>query len=172
MTLGSHQKTIGTSQVHITPRHILDALGPFDLDPCAADPRPWDCAKENLTEADDGLGSEWLPDEFVWCNPPFDRRVVGEWIAKMAAHGHGIALVHARTETQWFRPCWERGTAILFFGKRINFCQPDGKANSKANGVPGNSGAPVCFVAFGPLALIRLENCGLEGALVTAWQNH
>jgi len=39
MTLGSHQQTIGKSQDHLTPRWIIDALGPFDLDPCAADPR-------------------------------------------------------------------------------------------------------------------------------------
>ena len=51
MTHGSHQKTIGTSQVHLTPRWIIDAWGPLDLDPCAADPRPCDCAKVNLCEA-------------------------------------------------------------------------------------------------------------------------
>jgi hypothetical protein len=47
MTLGSHQKAICTSQVHITPRWIIDGLAPFGLDPCAANPRPWDCAKAN-----------------------------------------------------------------------------------------------------------------------------
>ena len=47
MTLGSQQKTIGTSQVHLTPRWIIDALGPCDLDPSAADPQPWDCAQVN-----------------------------------------------------------------------------------------------------------------------------
>ncbi len=31
MTLGSHQRTIGATQVHLTPRCIIDALGPFDL---------------------------------------------------------------------------------------------------------------------------------------------
>jgi hypothetical protein len=41
MTLGSHQQSIGKSQVHLTPRWIIDALGPFDLDPCAATVRPW-----------------------------------------------------------------------------------------------------------------------------------
>jgi hypothetical protein len=40
MTLGSHQKTIGDSQSWITPRHVLDALGVFDLDPAGAFPRP------------------------------------------------------------------------------------------------------------------------------------
>ena len=37
MALGSHQTTVGKSQVHITPKFIIDALGPFDVDP-AADP--------------------------------------------------------------------------------------------------------------------------------------
>jgi hypothetical protein len=32
MTLDSHQKTVGTSQVHLTPRWIIDELGPFGLD--------------------------------------------------------------------------------------------------------------------------------------------
>ena len=59
MTLGSHQTCIGKSQVHITPQWILERLGPFDVDPCAADPRPWDCAKQNITEAEDGLSKEW-----------------------------------------------------------------------------------------------------------------
>jgi hypothetical protein len=35
MTLGSHQRTIGTSQVHITPRWVIDALGPFITDSAA-----------------------------------------------------------------------------------------------------------------------------------------
>jgi hypothetical protein len=47
MTLGSHQQTVGKSQNHITPRWIIDTLGPFDLDPAAADPRPWPCARTN-----------------------------------------------------------------------------------------------------------------------------
>ncbi len=36
MTLGSHQKTVGASQAHLTPRWIIETLGPFDLDPCAS----------------------------------------------------------------------------------------------------------------------------------------
>ncbi len=60
MTLGSHQQSVGKSQTHFTPRQILDALDEFDLDPCAGDPRPWDCARVNYTEADDGLGAPRL----------------------------------------------------------------------------------------------------------------
>jgi hypothetical protein len=47
MTIGSHQRSVGASQNWITPRWVIEAIGPFDLDPCAAHPRPWDCAKIN-----------------------------------------------------------------------------------------------------------------------------
>ena len=112
MTLGSHQKTIGDSQDWITPQHILRALGPFDLDPAAADPRPWDCAKVNWTEKDAGFIRDWTGRIFL--NPPFDRRQVGKWVAKLAVHGDGILLIHARTEAGWFEPIWARADAILF----------------------------------------------------------
>jgi hypothetical protein len=94
MTLGSHQTSIGASQVHITPRWIIDRLGPFDLDPCAAFQRPWDCAVNNIIEAEDGLSRRWFG--LTYLNPPFDRREVGTWIARLATHGNGIALLHAR----------------------------------------------------------------------------
>jgi hypothetical protein len=117
MTLGSHQTSIGKTQVHITPRWILEVLGPFDLDPAAADPRPWDWAAVNYTERDDGLrfGRPFL-------NPPF----VPLWIRKLARHGCGTALLHARTETDWFEPIWESATVILFMADRLSFYRPDG----------------------------------------------
>jgi hypothetical protein len=99
MTLGSHQQCVGKSQVHIIPKWIIDALGPFDLDPAAADARPWDCARINWSSH--GLYREWPRDLFVYLNPPFDRREVGDWISRLARHGNGITLLHARTETAW-----------------------------------------------------------------------
>jgi hypothetical protein len=92
MTLGSHQRTISASQVHITPRWIIADLAPFDLDPCAADPRTL-----NVTEAADSLRHPWAGR--VWLNPPFDRYQVGRWIGRLAEHGRGTALLHARCET-------------------------------------------------------------------------
>src|SRR5262249_22060224 len=97
MTLGSHQTSVGKTQVHITPHWIIEALGPFDLDPAAADPRPWACAAVNYMERDDGLRQPWFGR--VWLNPAFDRYVVPFWIRKLARHGCGTALLHARTET-------------------------------------------------------------------------
>jgi len=138
MTLGSHQRSIGASQTYITPRWIIDRLGTFDLDPCAAPRQPWPCAFESWTA--DGLIRDWHGR--VWLNPPFDRREVGKWISKLAAHGNGIALVHARTETDWFEPVWG-SSAILFFAKRITFCKEDGTEHS------ANSGAPAVLAAWG-----------------------
>lgn len=162
MTLGSHQQTIGKSQVHITPRWIIDALGPFDLDPCAADPRPWGCASDNYALPQNGLILAWYG--FVFLNPPFDRYAVADWIDKLAHHrAGGIALLHAHTETEWFRPCWEHASAILFMAHRISFYLPDGTEQ------PANSGAPPVLVAFGAEAKRRLAACNISGALVTGW---
>jgi hypothetical protein len=161
MTLGSHQTSIGKSQVHITPRWIIERLGPFDLDPCAADPRPWDCAAHNIVEREGGLSQPWHG--CVWLNPPFDRYEVAKWIGRLAKHGNGIALLHARTEAGWFEPCWQSAAAILFMADRIKFCRPDGTEQ------PANSGAPPVLVAFGPEALARVERSNIPGALVTGW---
>src|SRR6516225_538639 len=148
MTLGSHQRTVGRSQDHITPLWILDSLGgseSFDLDPAGADPRPWDCAK--VTWTSHGLERDWFG--FVYLNPPFDVRQVGEWIAKLAAHGNGIALLHARTEAAWFEPIWRRAACILFMADRIFFHRPDGIRH------PHNAGALVTRWHNQPAASVR-----------------
>lgn len=158
MTLGSHQRTVGKSQTHLTPRWIIDALGPFNLDPCAApSPRPWHCAQVNF-EAE-GLDRDWFGR--VWLNPPFDRYEVGKWVRKISDHGNGIALLHARTEAAWFEPLWETASAILFLGDRIKFCLPDGTEQR------ANSGAPVVLAAWGEDNKQALIKAGFDGWLVT-----
>jgi len=162
MTIGSHQRSVGESQVYITPYHFIRILGPFDLDPCAADPRPWDCGALNHTEADDGLSKSWHG--MVWLNPPFDRYQVGKWIAKLAGHGNGLALLHARTEAAWFEPIWDRASALFFLADRIKFCRPDGSEQ------PANSGAPVVLAAFGSEMMWRLRvQSELSGFFVDRW---
>jgi DNA N-6-adenine-methyltransferase (Dam) len=162
MTLGSHQASVGKSQIHITPRWIIERLGSFDLDPCAASPRPWDCARHNFIEADDGLSRPWRGRVFL--DPPYDRYEVGKWIDRLANHGYGTALLHARTEAGWFEPCWRSASAILFMADRVKFCRPDGSEQ------PANSGAPPVLVAFGEDDAIKLGSCGIPGALVTGWE--
>jgi hypothetical protein len=164
MTLGSHQRTIGKSQSHITPRHIIGALGAFDLDPCASTPQPWPCAAHAFTESDDGLAHEWFGR--VWLNPPFDRRLVGAFIERLAEHGRGTAFVHARTETAWFRPIWSDGTALLFLAGRVIFHKADGSLQTTKRGLVANSGAPVVLCAFGRDDADILAVCGIEGAFV------
>ena len=122
MTLGSHQRAVGRSQDWITPKVIIEALGPFDLDPCASRIQPWPCAAESWTE--NGLSYQWHG--FVWLNPPFDRYEVGAWVERMAGHDHGIALLHARTEAAWFMPVWDAASAIGFLHDRLYFHRPDG----------------------------------------------
>jgi hypothetical protein len=172
MTLGSHQRPVGKSQGHISPLWILRAIGAhgelaglpgIDLDPAAADPRPWDCAR--VSWSSHGLDREWPRDWSVYLNPPFDRYVVGDWILRLAAHGRGITLLHNRSETEWFRAIWLHASAILHLDKRIKFCLPDGSTQ------PHNSGAPAILVAFGDEALQRLRRCGIPGVLVTQWEH-
>ena|ERR1041385_2151782 len=163
MTIGSHQTTIGKSQTWITPKWIIDALGPFDLDPCAADPRPWDCASTNYAwPSTDGLAQKWLGR--VWLNPPFHRYEVGEWLKRMANHRSGIALVHARTEAQWFEWIWAGARAILFLADRLHFHHQDGKR------ARANSGAPPCLAAFSEDDAIKLSVSEIPGVFIERWR--
>jgi hypothetical protein len=170
MTIGSHQRTIGKSQVAITPRWILDPLGPFDLDPCGNNPRPWNCAATTYTEADDGLKLPWFGRAFV--NPEFHRYRIALWINRLVAHGRGVLLTHGRTDTEWFKPIRFNASAILFLAGRVIFHQPNGDLmricdpKSKHFGKPANSGAPVLLAAFGWDDADALCLCGLDGLFV------
>lgn len=164
MGLSAHQRPHrGASDVWLTPPEIIDRLGPFDLDPCAAIGQPWDTAAHHYTEIEDGLSQEWHG--FVWCNPPFGPEAA-KWLARMVEHGNGIALVPARTETRWFiKNVWDAATAILFLHGRPHFHHEDGR-RAKAN-----SGAPICLIAYGSNGHRQLGESGLAGSLVSLWRN-
>jgi hypothetical protein len=121
-------------------------------------------------EADDGLRQPWAGR--IWLNPPFDRYQVGKWIGRLAEHGCGTALLHARTETEWFRICYQRATAILFMAKRIIFVKSDGTPCRTKSGEVANSGAPPVLVAFGDYDATRLRAFASKhgGALVECWE--
>ena len=81
-----------------TPRWIIDTLGPFDLDPCAAPEsvRPFPTATTMLTRQEDGLAHEWHGT--VWMNPPYSRALLRQFCERMARHGDGIALLVNRQD--------------------------------------------------------------------------
>jgi hypothetical protein len=94
MSIGGHQSAAMLNDEWLTPPEILQALGPFDLDPCAPIKRPWPMAAEHYTVEDNGLAQPWVGR--VWCNPPYGLETA-RWLNRMAQHGNGIALIFART---------------------------------------------------------------------------
>lgn len=90
----------------------------------------------------------------------------GQVEERMGLHGHGLALVPARTETRWFiRTVWEMADAVLFLHSRPHFHYPDGKR------APFNSGAPICLVGYGSVGSERLRGSALRGTYITDWRN-
>lgn len=148
----------------LTPPEIIEALGQFDLDPCAPSEEraPWSTAHHHYSEEHDGLNQEWFGR--VWCNPPYGRETF-KWLNKLAEHGRGIALIFARTETIGFHDViWNKAHAIFFFKGRLRFYHVSGERGGTAN-------APSCLVSYSPedtASLVNAEmNGDIKGRLVT-----
>lgn len=159
--MGGHQLPVNDKDEWLTPPHVLSALGKFDLDPCACDePRPWPTADRHFVRADNGLALPWSGRVFL--NPPYGGpSIVGPWVRRMVEHGHGTALIFARTETEIFHECvWGAASAIFFFAGRLTFCHRTGKPAQH------NGGAPSCLVAYGAADARALLACRLPGHFV------
>lgn len=153
--MGAHQSPSMVTDEWLTPPEILAALGEFDLDPCSPRVRPWDTAKVHYSIMDNGLTKPW--EGRVWMNPPYGTEA-GKWLDRLAAHGNGIALIFARTETEmFFKSVWNAATAVLFLRGRLNFHHVSG-ARAKAN-----AGAPSVLVAYGEANAIAIKESGIEG---------
>lgn len=170
-TAGTSQQS--TSGEYLTPRWVLDPLGPFDLDPCASIVRPWPTAKEHYTITDDGLLKPWVGR--VWCNPPYGRAsgsTFEGFLKKMSAHENGILLVFARTETKIFQHyVFGWASALLFLAGRVPFCDTTGQVVKDKHGKDGSPGSPSVLVAYDLFAESRnadcLRDCGLKGAFIS-----
>ena len=141
------------------PPSIIRSLGVFDLDPCAPHPdrRPWSTALAHMWEEIDGLSQIW--EGRVWCNPPYGTETF-KWLNKLAAHGNGIALIFARTETKGFHSeIWDKADAIFFFKGRLKFYHVSGVQGGVAN-------APSCLVIYGKDNIEKVKQSGLVGKLV------
>jgi hypothetical protein len=153
MSMSSHQSARMKNDEWLTPPEIVRACGEFDLDPCAPVVRPWDTARQHFTKEDDGLAQAWSGR--VWCNPPFGREAI-KWLRRLAAHGNGVALIPARTETvMFYETVWGAADAVLFIQGRPHFHYVDGRRAA------ANSGAPICLVAYGAGNVAALRASGL-----------
>lgn len=166
--VGSHERTIeGETNDWLTPPWITEALGPFDMDPCASANRSWDIARINISPPANGLRVPWRGT--IWLNPPYGRET-WDWLTRLADardnnQAVGIALIFARTETIGFQASiWERANAILFIDGRLKFWRP-GVGEDKRS----NAGAPSALVAYGEDMVNRLRESGIAGRLVTSW---
>ena len=135
ITVSGFTRPVGFSSAtdqHNTPKEIVNAvikcLGSIDLDPCSNNGKPNVPAKKHLRVKDDGLLAQgWLGK--VYMNPPYGNVIVA-WVEKLKREyesgctTEGIALVPARTDTEWFTLlsdypcCFIRGR--LVFGGNEN----------------------------------------------------
>ena len=149
------QKTAG-EESWTTPRYVTRALGSFDLDPCACATQPWSHARRSIKPPRDGLSSPWRGR--VWLNPPYGNKWPA-WVARLADHGGGVALISARPETVGMQDhVFARADAVLFLDKRVVFHYPDGSTYGAV--------APSLLVAYGRRNAEALHDSGLGGALV------
>ncbi|OIH81926.1 hypothetical protein BLJ79_21435 [Arthrobacter sp. UCD-GKA] len=159
--LGGENQNMGGAQREtrwLTPPSLIAPLGPFDLDPCGAPGQELATRTYLLENGDDGLRDPW--EGRVWLNPPYGKQA-DPFMAKMAAHGRGTALVFARTETRtWHNHIWPNASAILFLAGRVTFLDAEGVA-AKAN-----SGAPSVLIAYGAADAEALECAGIAGKFV------
>jgi hypothetical protein len=135
-----------------TPAHIVQALGEFDLDPCA------NVANlKGLATAGYPVGGLVLPwHGRIWCNPPYggDCRI---WMRRLADHGDGIALIPPRVGSHWFQAeVLDRCDAVLFLRGRVSFL------DNRLSPVSGNNADSV-LIAFGALNALMLQMCNLPG---------
>lgn len=165
VSIGSHQSSLSGRTDWLTPPNWIDALGQFDLDPCVAETMPWPTAPVMWSRTDDGLRKDWFGR--VWCNPPYGPpKIIEPWMARMAHHKNGIALIFARTETAcWFKYVWPVATAVLFVKGRPHFHDVTGRR------AIGNSGGPVALIAYTERDARSILASGIQGKMVVANEN-
>lgn len=145
---------------YYTPACITDALGAFDLDPCAPLYQHRHIAEREFTLNEDGLKRPLVGR--VWCNPPFTHPECRKFVEKMAAHGDGILLLPNHSfDSAWFQDyIFDKASAIIFLRGRIVF--------DRSPGVKSGNRAPTghILVAYGVWNAERLKESGLEGKFV------
>lgn len=68
------ERSACTTDEWYTPIEIVNALGVFDLDPCAPVNPLWRTATQMYNKNDNGLLKDWKGR--VWLNPPYSRPLI------------------------------------------------------------------------------------------------
>jgi hypothetical protein len=147
---------------YITPRWILEEIGPFDLDPCASAEQPYPTAKVMYAPPMDGLAESW--EGLVYVNPPYGKNNgEGLFLQRLSRHDPGgIACVLAKVEsTTWRDYVWGHATTIFLIDGRVYF------NNNQGYTTKGYHGIGVALVAYGHTAAARLMDIKtISGSLV------
>ena len=152
-------KKLNTSDDFLTPPHLIEAMGEFDLDPCSSHrQRKRLTKKEYRFPEDNGLLLPWHGSVFV--NPPFSE--LQTWVDRFILHGDGVLLVPARVEVSWFWKLWINCEAIFFSKGPIKYLCPEGKSPPRFFG-----GA---FCAMGSGNVQRLHRLPLKGVFVSIFE--
>lgn len=154
----SFERSAKATDEWYTPKYVIDALGEFDLDPCAAVNPLFQTAKVTYNINDDGLSKDWKGRVFL--NPPYSRPLIEKFVKKMAEHNNGIALLFNRCDNKMFHEIiFKTAAGMKFLRKRIRFLRPDG--------TPGDSpGRGSVLIAWGVENAKILRGCELEGKYV------
>lgn len=154
----SFEKTANTTDEWYTPKEIIDALGKFDLDPCAPLNPLWRTAVVMYDKNIDGLSRKW--EGRVWFNPPYSKPLFDKFIKRMIEHDNGILLTFNRCDTKIFQEhIFYTAKAMLFIKGRIKFFTPDGNQT-------GTPGCGSVLIAFGENNAEILRTCNIAGKYV------
>ena len=126
-----------------TPPAFLDsarqAMGGIDLDPSSNSIANENVgAAEYFTRDDDGLSKPWSGR--VWMNPPYEKKVVDAFAAKLVEEfeagrvSQAITLTNNSTDTLWFHHMLGSCAAVCLVRGRIRFLSPDGEKGAPLQG--------------------------------------
>lgn len=147
---------VGETVEWYTPPEVFEAIGlEYDVDPCSpmAGPLPWVPATTFYSARENGLVQPWRGR--VWLNPPYGPLAPG-FLRRLVAHGDGVALMFARTETRWFQSTAPAADAIVFLRDRVSFVRQDGVRNPA-----GRTGSGSVLFGFGRECADALERAEL-----------
>ena len=122
MNLTSNMNVDTGEKTWLTPPSIIEALGPFDLDPCCPSNMPWRTATQMISLPDNGLLADWSGKR-VWCNPPYGREAI-PFLRKMAENTNGggiLSYLRGQTPPHGKISYFHTHTVYFFYADALSF---------------------------------------------------